>query len=69
MTDLSVPPVSDTLLSDARRLLLEPTGLEQRELSRVVESIHTHEVDFADLYFQYSRMESWSLEEGIVKAG
>src|SRR4029079_13032766 len=21
------------------------------------------------LYFQYSRMESWSLEEGIVKAG
>jgi TldD protein len=69
VTDLSVPPVSDTLLSDARRLLLEPTGLEQRELSRVVESIHTHEVDFADLYFQYSRMESWSLEEGIVKAG
>ncbi len=32
-------------------------------------SIHTHEVDFADLYFQYSRMESWSLEEGIVKSG
>jgi TldD protein len=69
VTDLSVPPVSDTLLADARRLLLEPTGLEQHELSRVVASIHTHAVDFADLYFQYSRMESWSLEEGIVKAG
>src|SRR6185369_7209097 len=25
--------------------------------------------DFADLYFQYTRMESWSLEEGIVKSG
>ena len=69
MTDLSVPPVSDSLLADAQRLLLEPTGLEHRELSRVVASIHTHAVDFADLYFQYSRMESWSLEEGIVKAG
>ena len=32
-------------------------------------SIHTHDVDFADLYFQYSRFESWSLEEGIVKSG
>ena len=31
--------------------------------------IHAHDVDFADLYFQHSRFESWSLEEGIVKAG
>ena len=28
-----------------------------------------HQVDYADLYFQYSRSESWSLEEGIVKSG
>jgi TldD protein len=28
-----------------------------------------HQVDYADLYFQYSRSEAWSLEEGIVKAG
>ena len=26
-------------------------------------------VDYADLYFQYSRAEGWSLEEGIVKSG
>src|SRR5258706_5550671 len=26
-------------------------------------------VDYADLYFQYSRSEGWSLEEGIVKSG
>src|SRR3982075_477102 len=25
--------------------------------------------DYADLYFQYSRFEGWSLEEGIVKSG
>ena len=31
--------------------------------------IMAHEVDYADLYFQYSRSESWSLEEGIVKSG
>jgi TldD protein len=28
-----------------------------------------HRVDYADLYFQYSRSEAWSLEEGIVKSG
>ena len=28
-----------------------------------------HRLDYADLYFQYSRAESWSLEEGIVKSG
>ena len=69
MTDLSVPPVNSTLLAEARHLLLEPAGLDDIALSGVLASIHTHDVDFADLYFQYSRMESWSLEEGIVKAG
>ena len=29
----------------------------------------THDVDYADLYFQYLRPEAWSLEEGIVKSG
>ena len=29
----------------------------------------THSVDFADLYFQLSHEEAWSLEDGIVKDG
>jgi TldD protein len=31
--------------------------------------IKAHKVDEADLYFQYTRSEGWSLEEGIVKTG
>src|SRR5256885_6809879 len=31
--------------------------------------IRSHQVDDADLYFQYTRAEGWSLEEGIVKTG
>jgi TldD protein len=69
LTDLSVPPVSAVLLADAERLLLAPSGLDQAQLSRVLAGIHTHDVAFADLYFQHSRFESWSLEEGIVKSG
>ena len=45
------------------------TALEFRQLSQVLADIHVHHVDYADLYFQYSRLESWSLEEGIVKSG
>ena len=69
MTDLSIPGVAGPLVAEARHLLLETAGLDDSHLSRVLASIHSHDVDFADLYFQYSRMESWSLEEGIVKSG
>ena len=31
--------------------------------------IGQHRIDDADLYFQYTRSEGWSLEEGIVKSG
>ena len=57
------------VLADAEHELLAPAALDRRALDRVLASIHTHDVDFADLYFQHSRFESWSLEEGIVKSG
>ncbi len=69
MTDLAVPPVSAAILADAERLLLAPANLDHGKLSRVLAAIHAHEVEFADLYFQHARFESWSLEEGIVKSG
>jgi TldD protein len=61
-------PVPVTL-ADAERVLLAPAALDRSALDRVFASIHTHDVDFADLYFQHSHFESWSLEEGIVKSG
>ena len=69
MNDLSVPPIAESILADAEHLLLAPSSLDQAALSRVLADIHTHDVDFADLYFQHARFEGWSLEEGIVKSG
>jgi TldD protein len=69
VTDLSLPAVDGARIAEARRLLLEPAALDDAHLARVLASIHAHEVDFADLYFQCTRHESWSLEEGIVKSG
>ncbi|GAA0519662.1 metalloprotease TldD [Pigmentiphaga sp. GD03639] len=56
-------------LAIAKSLLLDPWGLDEADLSRALGEIFTHKVDYADLYFQYTRSEGWSLEEGIVKTG
>ncbi|WP_313297837.1 metalloprotease TldD [Diaphorobacter sp.] len=56
-------------LAIAQQLLLEPFGLNESHLTRALAEIRAHRVDDADLYFQYTRSEGWSLEEGIVKTG
>lgn len=56
-------------LATAQQLLLTPFGLDESHLSKALAEITAHRVDDADLYFQYTRAEGWSLEEGIVKTG
>jgi len=56
-------------LAVARDLLLEPYGLTDATLTKALQEIARHRIDDADLYFQYTRSEGWSLEEGIVKSG
>src|SRR5690625_8050249 len=59
--------------TDAKKLaqgvLLSPLGGKEQHLERALSEIHRHRVDYADLYFQYTRSESWSREGGIVKRG
>src|SRR3989442_7788226 len=59
----------EQLFSTAQSFLLAPHDLETAKLARVFGSLLSRRLDYADLYFQYSRSESWSLEEGIVKSG
>ena len=60
---------SGAALALAERCLLLPYDLDIGRLDRVLGSLFSHRVDYADLYFQSSRSESWSLEEGVVKSG
>ncbi len=53
----------------ADRCLLSPYDIDAARLQQVLGQILTHHIDYADLYFQYSRSEGWMLEEGIVKSG
>ncbi|MEO8003916.1 MAG: metalloprotease TldD [Betaproteobacteria bacterium] len=59
----------ELLFATADRTLLAPYGLDAGGIDRVFGQIMSHNVDYADLYFQYSRSEGWSLEEGMVKSG
>ena len=53
----------------ADQYLLAPYQLDTSKLEAVFSQICTHRIDYADIYFQYSRSEGWVLEEGIVKSG
>lgn len=57
------------LFAIAERCLLAPYEINAAGLQQVFGQILTHHIDYADLYFQYSRAEGWVLEEGIVKSG
>jgi TldD protein len=56
-------------LQTAANQLLAPYALDTGDLERTFGHILAHRADYADLYFQYSRSEGWSLEEGMVKSG
>ncbi len=56
-------------LQTATELLLRPTGLGNNELIQTLNRVMGPQIDYADLYFQYSRHESWCMDEGTVKSG
>ncbi len=61
----STPQSIDAVMSR----LLEPVGLGEQQLSATLGTVMRGGVDYADLYFQVSRQESWTLEDGIIREG
>ena len=57
------------LIDTAESTLLAPFDLQASKLERVFGALAQRRLDYADLYFQHTRAEGWSLEEGIVKSG
>ena len=60
--------MTDTLQA-AKTTLLDPTGINVHDLDGLIGRLMAYDIDYADLYFQYSQSESWSLEDGAVKSG
>jgi TldD protein len=57
------------VLQIAKQQFMEPAGLTEGDLDRALGGLMGPGIDGGDLYFQLTRHESWSLEDGIVKDG
>lgn len=60
--------MSTTAFDQAQALLLAPYDLSPGHMEQAMGEMFTHRVDYADLYFQHTRNEAWSLDEGVVKS-
>jgi TldD protein len=53
----------------AHNNILAPVGLENRDIDRLLGQLRSPNIDAADIYFQSSRLQSWVLEDSIIKDG
>lgn len=59
----------ESALDIASKVLLEAPGIGNSQLQQVMAALVGSNIDTADAFFQYSRLESWILDDGIVKEG
>jgi TldD protein len=57
------------VFEQVNKQLLVPAGLQQSDIENALATTLSRGVDYADLYFQQSRQESWQLEDSIIKDG
>ncbi len=58
-----------TALEQAQQTILTPAGVDQQQLQQALDTLMGPSVDAGELYFQHAHTESWSLEDGLVRAG
>ncbi len=56
-------------LAVAERELLQPGGLDLGQVGHALSDLMTRQLTYGDLYFQFARVETWTIEDGIVKSG
>ena len=61
--------MSDNSITTVMSRVLEPVGLDEGHLNKTLGSMMRGGVDYADLYFQVSRQESWTVEDRIIREG
>lgn len=57
------------LLEQVTQAILAPSNLQTQDIDTIIAALLSTSVDIADVYFQSSHFESWSLEGGIIKEG
>jgi TldD protein len=57
------------IISRVQAQLLSPQSLDLDGIDRAMGQLMGPGIDFGDFYFQYSKRENWTFEDGIVKDG
>ena len=57
------------IMQTVEQNLIEASDLTAADLNQTLGYLFSHQLDYADLYFQSSVHESWVLEDGLVKDG
>ena len=60
---------TDNALDTVMATVLDPAGLAEQHLDSTLSGLMRGGVDYADLYFQVSRAESWTVEDSIIREG
>jgi TldD protein len=61
-------PQSDAL-AIVEQAMLTRAGVDRSLLDRAMSAMLTRDVDYADLYFQLIHLETWAVDDGIVREG
>ena len=56
-------------LERVQELMLVPTGVGLADLEQAMNRLMSRQLDYADLYCQATRFETWTVEDGIVREG
>ncbi|WP_413731602.1 metalloprotease TldD [Sodalis sp. RH20] len=64
-----IETVATSHLAPAKQQLLESHGISDGHLQEVMDQVLSHRVDYADLFVQSLRRESWAMENGVVNFG
>ncbi|MBN1239829.1 MAG: metalloprotease TldD [Gammaproteobacteria bacterium] len=70
---IQIPTPAVTRVTDpldiVQQRLLAPAGLDLESIDRALGELMARNLDYGDLYFQSTRYESWSVEDGTVREG
>jgi TldD protein len=56
-------------LEIVREKMLAPVGLDLTAVERAMSALMSRQLDYGDLYFQFTRYEAWTIDDGIVREG
>ena len=50
-----------------KNLILNPAELDEQKIQKIIDNLNHKNIDYSDLYFQYSKNEFFAIEDGSVK--